>query len=62
MTLEMFYLLKSNEMRCCTKEILYSLYDMIEKIIKNLYYLYFLIKRLFGWLKKLQLYVLNILC
>ena len=55
----LFAQIKWNEM---LQEILYSLYDMIEKIIKNLYCLYFLIKRLFGWLKKLQLYVLNILC
>ena len=36
------------------EEMLYILLDMIEKIIKSLYYLYFL-KRVFGWQKSYSL-------
>ena len=42
--------------RLSSKEIFYVLYDMIEKIIKSLYYLYFF-KRVFGWEKSYSLYM-----
>ena len=43
------------EWRGVIEEMLYILYDMIEKIIKSLYYLYFL-KRVFGW-EKITAYI-----
>ena len=40
------------------EEMLYILYDMVEKIIKSLFYLYFL-KRVFGWQKSYSLCILE---